>query len=442
MSFFAPRRHVCQLLALVVLVCGGASLAAAHPGQNISLRIAIRDEAVTHEIVFSADLVSTFLEPQQMRCDIELTDDGEFVFSDAEQKSQIQSLFTNLITERCPVAIDGITVKPLVRGFKFVPALNPMGEDSNVILPPDLRLDLEFPTKGAPKRVSLVWGIFPETATGPALPTLDGSKGIFAELDAYRNNSLVLFSEKEPEIVWHASARPVEEEVTAVEIVANPAALAVPIVSVVIVVAWVAILAASVWVKRWKRMRLALVVLAVFHFGLAFTLRHRAIYHMELPWATADVPDQAEAVEIFTSLQRNIYRAFDYKSESDVYDVLAQSVAGELLDRIYNEVYQSLIMRDEGGAMARVESVDVLDAALESGGVAQDDKSVAFRIKSRWRVNGAVHHWGHVHRRTNEYNARFTIAQRDGTWKITDVETLAQERVQEETGTPSPPAGS
>jgi hypothetical protein len=40
-----------------------------------------------------------------------------------------------------------------------------------------------------------------------------------------------------------------------------------------------------------------------------------------------------------------------------------------------------------------------------------------------------VGHWGHVHQRSNLYEADLTISAANGAWKITDFEVLGQERL-------------
>ena len=67
--------------------------------------------------------------------------------------------------------------------------------------------------------------------------------------------------------------------------------------------------------------------------------------------------NERKALGIFATLHSNIYRAFDFNNESDIYDVLSKSVDGPLLDKVYTEIYQSLIAREQGGAVARIKSV-------------------------------------------------------------------------------------
>ena len=101
------------------------------------------------------------------------------------------------------------------------------------------------------------------------------------------------------------------------------------------------------------------------------------------------------------SLLRNVYRAFDYHSESDIYDALARSVQGDLLADLYLKIKQGLIMQEQGGAVARVQEVKVIKAEPVEG---KSQNGFAERVT--WQVEGTVEHWGHIHLRVNEYSRR------------------------------------
>jgi hypothetical protein len=57
------------------------------------------------------------------------------------------------------------------------------------------------------------------------------------------------------------------------------------------------------------------------------------------------------------------------------------------------------------------------------------DSGPGFAARGTWNVSGSVGHWGHVHQRTNRYEARFVVRPVDGTWRITELELLQEERV-------------
>ncbi len=76
-----------------------------------------------------------------------------------------------------------------------------------------------------------------------------------------------------------------------------------------------------------------------------------------LPTASADSPDAAR--RILAGILPNVYRAFEFRDESQAYDRLALSVTGDTLTEIYLEHQRALEMEERGGARARVTVVPV-----------------------------------------------------------------------------------
>jgi hypothetical protein len=137
----------------------------------------------------------------------------------------------------------------------------------------------------------------------------------------------------------------------------------------------------------------------------------------------ASVSDD-HAGEIITALLRNVYHAFDYRDESAIYDMLERSVTGELLTQTYLETRRGLELASQGGARAKVKQVELLevDSRRLSGGR-------GFSARCTWNVSGSVGHWGHIHQRTNQYQAELTVLPEAGGWKITDLQLLSEERL-------------
>ena len=150
------------------------------------------------------------------------------------------------------------------------------------------------------------------------------------------------------------------------------------------------------------------------------------------PFASAAQVPHDRAATIFADLHRNMYRAFQFRTESDVYDALAQTIDGDLLQEVYLQVQHGLEMEEQGGAKSRIKQVELLDGELKPLSVAtQDaDSGDGFAYRCRWNVAGTVEHWGHIHERTNQYQALFTIRRVADHWKITDLEVLDERRVQ------------
>lgn len=336
--------------------------------------------------------------------------------------------------ERNPISIDGIVVLPRI---DLVELQKPDTVDPTI--PPDkaiefgaVRVILVYETKGGPRQVGIVWRVFPATGDGSAAGF--GADVVAIQLEAEERRKLLLFTPDEPEQIWHSSGAPqapISFDVPARE---GRASVAVPILAVLLGAVGVFTL------RPWRRRgpsggsrALGLVLLAG-SVGLGFADPVRVV--VPLPWqANLERPPPEQAIEIFRSLHKNIYRAFDYTRESEIYDTLAQSVDGAALEKIYSDIWESLVMRDQGGAVSRIQSVDVLEADVVDPGTVElaadapplDEEG--FFVTCRWRVDGLVRHWGHTHRRTNEFRATYGVAPRHGSWKIIQTSVLHEKRL-------------
>lgn len=146
---------------------------------------------------------------------------------------------------------------------------------------------------------------------------------------------------------------------------------------------------------------------------------------MARPEAIAGTLHPEQARELLQVLLKNVYRAFDFREEEDVYDKLAISVSGDLLADIYLQNRRSFSIQKAGGAQAKIKSVEIEEAVAER----LDDRPLGYAIKGRWAAQGTVGHWGHIHSRRNQYHAIVTVEAVDGAWKITDLEVLEEQRV-------------
>ena len=143
------------------------------------------------------------------------------------------------------------------------------------------------------------------------------------------------------------------------------------------------------------------------------------------PAAISGVLDDQQATALLEVLLRNVYRAFDFREEEDVYDKLAISVTGDLLAKVYLESRRSFAVQAAGGAQAKVKEVNIRNARAER----LDESPLGYTLRGQWTAMGTVGHWGHVHTRQNLYDAIVTIQAVDGVWKITDLEVIEENRI-------------
>ena len=145
---------------------------------------------------------------------------------------------------------------------------------------------------------------------------------------------------------------------------------------------------------------------------------------IEVEASSGAQPTVDEARAILLGVLPNIYRAFEFRDESAVYDRLAVSVTGETLSDVYLEHRRALEMEERGGAQARVEAVEVPE--VRSVGPGGDG---SFEVDATWLVGGTVTHFGHRHFRQNRYDALVALVPVDGVWKIGAIEVLSEERL-------------
>ena len=101
---------------------------------------------------------------------------------------------------------------------------------------------------------------------------------------------------------------------------------------------------------------------------------------MTWPAAIAGELQPEQARELLQVLVKNVYRAFDFREEQDVYDKLAMSVSGKLLADLYLQNRRSFAIKEAGGAQARIQSVEIQGAVAER----LDDRPLAYAIRGNW----------------------------------------------------------
>jgi len=155
--------------------------------------------------------------------------------------------------------------------------------------------------------------------------------------------------------------------------------------------------------------------------GLLFPVGNVSV---QRPAALTAQVEEDQALAILESLLKNIYRSFDFREESDIYDRLATSVHGDLLQTIYLQNRKSLVVTQAGGARARVKEVKLQDISVTS-----PDNSLELKFHANWTAAGTVGHWGHIHSRKNQYEANIIVNPVEGAWKITGLDLMEEKRI-------------
>lgn len=132
--------------------------------------------------------------------------------------------------------------------------------------------------------------------------------------------------------------------------------------------------------------------------------------------------DSQQARPVLNQLLWNIYQAFESSNEAAAYDQLANSVSGTLQETLYLQNRKSFLLQD--GAWSKVSSIEIQTLT----GLSSNFNEGLF-FDCEWLVVGDVIHWGHQHRRENLYRAKIKISAINKNWKITELESIGQQRV-------------
>lgn len=144
-----------------------------------------------------------------------------------------------------------------------------------------------------------------------------------------------------------------------------------------------------------------------------------------------ELPNQTNANDLVERLLRNTYHSFDYRDEEDIYQVLENSIEGQLLEEVYLDVIESLELEISGGPRVRIDLVQLRNCEI----IARNDDAGTFDLQTEWVAVGNVTHWGHTHQRDNRYKAILRVGAFDDTWKISKMRIQTENRVKQVTRT-------
>ena len=262
-----------------------------------------------------------------------------------------------------------------------------------------------YPTDGLPQRVTLDWDLF------------DDQIGLVPAASVDQAGSLPIYLEPGDAVLEWQNFLTSPELPTLVDIHRPPTSLERAFGLLRWLLAPLCIGLAAVLLARGRRRELSWITSAS---AAVVVLALGIVGFWVGGGATLSEERSAEVVE---GLLHNIYRAFDHRREERIYDTLDRSVSGALLERIYLETREGLELANQGGARAKVKSIELVEISARAG----DD--AGFVARTTWNVYGSVGHWGHVHQRNNRYTANLVIAPEAGSWKLFGLEILDEQRL-------------
>ena len=336
----------------------------------------------------------------------------------AADQEAVRTAAANLARDWCRIKADGDGVGGELSSVAFVKgkpgATLPMKADE-VVTPQDLMIGLvwEFGIGGAPKQVEVFW-------SGFADPLEEMPMTVFVANSA----EPLLFTKKLSMVRWlnDKGHFPRPKPLAEVPKLRMPDVYLVPMAMIV----WVTVgLVIYIWmeVKRFKFPGGFVPFLAAWGIGVVISY-NLGVVPIQDPFSEKSPPvtTAQQAEQVLLPLLKNVYRAFDYHKETEVYDRLARSIDGELLRTLYLQTIQALTLEGQEGTRAKVNDLTVTVDKITP-------QVVGFLAEGEWTALGTVGHWGHQHQRVNRYKARLTVVPVGEEWKVRAMEVLEERRL-------------
>jgi len=333
-----------------------------------------------------------------------------------DELSAARAIFEELLEREAPLSIGGVPVTGELREFEI--PIDDYESSGWLIVNARYVVDVE----SAPRAIGVRWSTYEGAVwQGESFIPLTILRG-------RRVSGQALLHPEEPEYVWHPAPDDEASKARAMDTVRverEPELWTLPLLSIGLAAGAILLFVGS---RRVPERRAAMSGVAFVLLLASATLHETGTVSFRSPLeevVAQPSPDQARA--IFESLHRNIYDAFLAETEDEIYDLLEVSVDAALLDELYGDIYESLILREQGGAVCAIESISNASGSVsiptETGAALQ------FQVDWSWEVNGLVSHWGHMHRRRNEYEADYTVGHDGVSWKIQAVDVREHRRV-------------
>ena len=328
-----------------------------------------------------------------------------------------------------PLKLDGKTLQPILDRSHYVEvgasSIQTIENPSQLPLATaSIGIVLTYITEGVPESLTLNWDLFNQQFQQVSVTALDP----VSEFTSYMTPEDPTFSwpnfPEDLELIQQQMMPPVQS----IAADNGGGGFALPVWSLLCWLAAIGLLMVNIKKRRAGQMSLLPRLLALSLVVAGWGLTSYGRIELMTPAFLQAKLNQDQAKTLLSSLLKNVYRAFEFRDEAAIYDKLALTVTGDLLETIYLQNRQSLALNQAGGAQAKVRAVEVLNVTLQS----EQSQDAANTVRAQWTVLGSVGHWGHIHRRKNQYEGVVTFKAIEGIWKIMALELLEEKRIMPE----------
>ena len=334
------------------------------------------------------------------------------------EQTRLLKQVSQFFLQRSPVQIDGEQSRPMLDRVQFI-KVTPQGIQPHDTAQPltfhkaIVGVILAYATPWPPREVSVDWTLFNDRIPSVPSTIIDPVSQLPYDL-----------TPDQPTLRWTNMLANYNYRVSAIDAIAAKAAnqMDLPLPSLLLCLALLVLYGLRrlpAFQGPFSVVTLLLLLVAAI---VVWPFGHVAIHN---PFVAPYQLAEAQAASILHGLLHNIYRAFDFRAEADIYDKLAVSITGDLITDIYLQSRKRLTVEAQGGAQAKVESVELLEVTP----IGLPDAAQRLTFQCTWRIAGSVGHWGHTHWRRNQYKAMITIQPIEQTWKIAALNLIDEWRL-------------
>jgi len=341
------------------------------------------------------------------------SDDIQVTDHDAVLKQVLDTL-----SGKCPLTLDGAPVELEHERSEFIrndPVLAIVTDEREAIPANEAAVAVVFAASrtGFPDSAAITWDFFPRQA-----------EEIEVTFRSPSDKKLFTVTPDAPSVTWPLSKKETLPQPEKLPGLTPLPRLSIPLLSIILGLFAAAFAILSKRLGERTPAVFGLIVLGSVIAAAACwnTGRYQIVHPFKKPAPVT----AGQADEITYALLINLYHAFDYRDEEAIYDTLANSASGDLLERIYFEIRKSLTLEDQGGAKVRIKNVDLRRCIPTPLADADTDDPRAFSADCEWVAIGDVTHWAHTHTRLNRYSAELSITPVEGEWKITGLQILEE----------------
>ncbi|WP_422037462.1 hypothetical protein [Roseibium sp.] len=364
-----------------------------------------------------------YVEPREVRHEIvirlrDLEDwtnlglDRNAPITDGGRKNVLDAT-SRFFEDKNPVIIDGAPVNPASVRTDFLD-LSLAGieviEDDRNLDPATavLGVTLSYPVGQMPEEVTTIWQLFSDRIETVPVTSIDPIGPFPAE-----------FGVTYPSHTWTNRLLRFEEPGVNTVPVTDERSLKLPLLTIVLAVFALNAVAFALKASRWAK-GIGFAAALIFAAGAAVTT-DRFIATLPNPFAT--LPGENEAETAIKSVFANANASFYEINENQLEAELSKFVHQGLAPIVFTELERANRVELPGGITARVG--DINDVAISE--IRPLDAGRGFSALARWSAEAVGQHWGYLHLRELDLQARVEMIEDDRVWRLAGLTDLSIE---------------